>query len=247
MKIRNQQELDAWVNQGRVNANVAKQLIGHFESSNTSSSSLRASQVVTPPKQTSRHEKKYVGSEAELALRRSRAEYYTLPEFDTKADPAVLLYRACVRRWGRAYEGGLVVYELGIDVPTAITGTNKSKRWYADVAIPKHRICIEFDGYAHHTGLDAFKSDHLKTEHLHRLGWYVFRVGTQRVKNDVETFLDSVDSLMTAVGTGEWRSHVFPGTARSRSFKSLLLEWKLERPPSADCNTYLHERMEKYG
>ena len=165
---------------------------------------------------------------AERDKRKSRDVFYILPEYDQSPDPAVVLYRACVKRWGRYYDGGEAVWELTISNP---------RSFCFDIAFPRYRIAIEFDGFQYHSSKEAIKRDHAKTEQAARMGWIIFRVGKSRVVNPLELteFLDSVQSAMQHVTQGDAEVVMYPGTKQKRSFKSQLLAWKpkkLKVPPA---------------
>lgn len=154
---------------------------------------------------------------SDLSKREARKHFYTLPEYDKDPDPAVVLYRACVRRWGRLADGGDVVYELTIRAP---------RGFVFDVALPRYRIAVEFDGFQYHSSKEAIQRDHAKTEQAARLGWLVFRVGKARVKHDIDTFLDSIQHAMDSAIYGDVTLRFFSGTSKSASFRSQLLSWK---------------------
>ncbi len=165
---------------------------------------------------------------AEREKRKSRAIFYTLPEFDKSPDPAVVLYRACVRRWGRFYEGGEVVWELTIANPRAFS---------FDMALPKYRIAIEFDGFQYHSSKQSIQRDHIKTEQASRIGWIIFRIGKSRVINPVELagFLSSIEQVMKSVAIGKADVSLFTGTSKKISYRSFLKSWEptlLQRPPT---------------
>lgn len=48
-------------------------------------------------------------------------------------------------------------------------------RWTIDLAFPRHRVAIEFDGWAFHSGPDRFQNDRTKGNALVAAGWTVLR------------------------------------------------------------------------
>lgn len=165
---------------------------------------------------------------AERDKRKSREHFYILPEFENSPDPAVLLYRACVRRWGRFYEGGEMVWELAIANPRAFS---------FDMALPRYRIAIEFDGFQYHSAKESIKRDHIKTEQASRIGWLIFRIGKSRVINPVELelFLNSIEQAMQGAVIGKADVFMYAGTSQKVSFRSYLQSWVpqvMQMPPS---------------
>lgn len=216
LRVRSLSDLKAMQQNGQLSKALSEQIKRALSISvpaDKSSQQISISNSVLPSS-------RFCSSNNDRALRDARKEFYILPEYDRNADPAVVLYRACVARWGRFYDGGLVVYELVVDAP---------RKFRIDVALVQHRIAIEFDGYGNHSRLDATKDDHAKTEQLSRLGWIVFRVGKKRVMNDIETFLDSVQMAMDQAVVGDVCVARYCGTKQKASFNSQLLSWKPNR------------------
>lgn len=240
MRVKSKAELKALEAAGKVNPRVAAILRKHLEDS----------QRVVPSDVAPRgmHTHKHASATTNNARKAAREHFYVFPEWDKSPDPEVMLYRACVARWGRAFEGGLCVYELGFQVHSDYFGS-KPKRWFIDTAIPKYRIAIECDGYQYHSSLDAIKRDHLKNEFLHRHGWLVFRVGNARIKKDIDTFLDSVEHAMRFRTAGTWKTHAFKGTKQRASYRSLLLSWEPceHNAPTPELYTLPSAELQKYG
>lgn len=155
---------------------------------------------------------------ADRDKRQQRAHFYVLPEYDPSPDPAVVLYRTCVKKWGRYFDGGEVVWELTIANP---------RRFSFDLALPRYRIAIEFDGFQYHSTKDSIKRDHEKTEQIATLGWLLFRIGKSRVMDEsaLGAFLDSVDFAMCNAVEGLADVELYGGV-KSKSFRSQLKSWK---------------------
>jgi hypothetical protein len=215
-RIKNLAELEAMKKDGRIGKGIAKQIHTILCAPTKSPTAPAAGAINSVFTEHLNRHKRYDSVSVDRALRQGREHFYMLPEHDSKPDPAVILYRACVRRWGRYYEGGLVVHELMIRAP---------RSFVCDIALVNFRICIEFDGYQFHSGLKDVKRDHAKTEQLSRLGWLVFRVGYDRVKNDLDSFLDSVQMAIDHSPFGDVQLKRFAGKKDRASFNSLLLAW----------------------
>jgi hypothetical protein len=98
--------------------------------------------------------------------------------------PADILYQAMVRRWGRFYSGGEVVWEL-----QPFTGS----RYRLDASLPRFHIGVEMDGWQFHgRTLDGFKKDREKQLEFCRRGWLLFRASNEQVRNDLENVLDAI-------------------------------------------------------
>lgn len=174
LRIKNQDQLNRFLKEGKIAKPIAKQISKNFQKVNDKSNDGFVN---------SRHSSVIRDQE----LRQSRANFCLLPQYDKRPDPISILYRACIKRWGRHYEGGLVVWELVIKAPRAFR---------LDIAIPKYRIGIELDGFIFHSSKSAIAKDHEKLEQLGRLGWVIFKIGVKRTLNDLDTFLDSIDHLI---------------------------------------------------
>ena len=217
LRIKDQSELDNLIKQGKLNKRIAQQIQSTLNSAPKKTPVAFASTSVNRTSATSEPTSgRFKSILADQDKRREREHYYVLPEFDTSPDPAVLLYRACVQRWGRYYEGGLVVGELIIKYPRAFR---------ADVAIPKYRICIEMDGFKYHSTKSALKRDHDKTEQLAKLGWIIFRVGAKRIFSDLDSLLDSIEHLMQHSAEGEFVVKMNGVQKGKQSFFSTLYAW----------------------
>lgn len=221
-RVRNAIELEQLIKKAGLNKSIAQQI--KTELVNVSMKRLQGGTGGSPNGACSNVEiacsgrhKRFDAVSTDQALRKTRSEYYTLPEYDINPDPAVVLYRACVARWGRYYEGGLVLSELMIKEP---------RSFLLDIALVNYRIAIEFDGYQFHSSLDATKNDHAKSEQFGRLGWIIFRIGKQRVMKDLDSFLDSIEQAMKNVPSGTASVRRFKGTRQRASFNSLLLRWE---------------------
>lgn len=215
LRIKNVAELQQLVKTGKVSANFADQI----QQKLSAQAAKKDSRILTPApssNDTSFVSGRAAAAQRDVSQREARKHYHLLPEFDPTPDPAVVLYRACIKRWGRYYEGGLVVSELIIKAPRAFR---------ADIAIPKFRIAIEMDGFVFHSSKAAIRRDHDKTEQMARLGWIVFRIGAKRALNDVESFLDSVEHLMQHSCEGVFTVSMNKPTRAVQSFFSTLYSW----------------------
>lgn len=98
--------------------------------------------------------------------------------------PADILYQAMVRRWGRFFSGGEVVWEL-----QPFTGSG----YRLDASLPRFHTGVEMDGWQFHgRTLDGFKKDREKQLAFCRRGWLLFRVSNEQVRNDLENVLDAI-------------------------------------------------------
>lgn len=228
MRIQNLQQLNKMKREGGISASLYQRLAAELESAEV--------KAKTPSRPKTMHSSKYNSTQAEQQKRAAQKEFCMLPEYIFKTsdlDPEVLLYRAAVNRWGRAYEGGEVVYQLTIRNP---------KSYSLDVALPRYRVAIEVDGYTHHSGLDAFKRDHDKIAQFAEIGWIVMRAGNALIKDtaSLNSFLDRVESACRHRESGLWETHKFSGTRKRASFNSMLLSW--ERESEAPACAYTYER-----
>jgi hypothetical protein len=227
IRIKNESDLAALRKQGVLGKNIELQVrnaLNATRGSATTKSTPTSNASVTHLDFTARKNSISV----ERDKRKERDVFYTLPEYEKSPDPVVVLYRACVKRWGRFYDGGEAVWELVIANPRSFS---------FDIAFPRYRIAIEFDGFQYHSSKDAIKRDHSKTEQASRMGWLIFRVGKSRVINpsELDNFLDSVQSAMQHVTQGCAEVVMYPGTKKKKSFRSQLLNWKPEKlriPPA---------------
>lgn len=105
-------------------------------------------------------------------------------------NPADMLYQALVRKYGRFYEGGLVVYELIFPFD--------NRRWRMDMAMPSKRVAFELDGWADHgKRLSGFKRDREKSLSFERRGWRVIRFSSAQVRYSLSETLRAIDEILT--------------------------------------------------
>lgn len=105
-------------------------------------------------------------------------------------NPADMLYQALVRKYGRFYEGGLVVYELIFPFD--------NRRWRMDMAMPSKRVAFELDGWADHgKRLSGFKRDREKSLSFERRGWRVIRFSSAQVRYSLPETLRAIDEILT--------------------------------------------------
>lgn len=103
--------------------------------------------------------------------------------------PADLLYQALVRRWGRFYSGGEVVWELQ---PFSDSGVR------LDAALVNYRIGLEMDGWQYHgKTLSGFKKDRKKQLLFCRRGWLLFRISNEQVREELDDVIEAVDEAMS--------------------------------------------------
>jgi hypothetical protein len=111
--------------------------------------------------------------------------YCTVPP----VQPADQLYQALVRRWGRFYSGGEVVWELQ---PFDDSGVR------LDASLVNHRIGLEMDGWQFHgKTLSGFKKDRKKQLLFCRRGWLLFRISNEQVREELDDVLAAVEEAMT--------------------------------------------------
>lgn len=105
-------------------------------------------------------------------------------------NPADILYQSLVRRYGRYYEGGLVVYELEFSFD--------GRRWRMDVAIPIFKLVLELDGWVDHgRRLSGFKRDREKLLCFERRGWRVVHFSSSQVKFGLEDTLKAIEDIIS--------------------------------------------------
>lgn len=203
LTIKNEKELKKLLKDGRISKIAADQISNRFatEASRTDTSFVNG---------------RVASAMLDRRLRDKRSEFCLLPEFDPKPDPAVLLYRACVKKWGRHYEGGLVVWELVIKAP---------RPFRVDVAIPKYKIAIELDGFVFHSSKESIAKDHEKTEQLSRLGWITFKIGVKRTLHDLDSFLSSIQYLINNTVGDNFVISLNKAINGKLSFHSTLVSW----------------------
>lgn len=61
--------------------------------------------------------------------------------------------------------------------------------YHVDLACPRERIAIEYDGTEHLTDADRVKRDHRKSAVLHAEGWTVIRVYAEDLHEPTDFFL----------------------------------------------------------
>jgi hypothetical protein len=105
-------------------------------------------------------------------------------------NPADMLFQALVRKYGRFYEGGLVVYELIFPFD--------NRRWRMDIAMPSKRVVFELDGWADHgKRLTGFKRDREKSLSFERRGWRVIRFSSAQIRYSLSETLRAIDEILT--------------------------------------------------
>lgn len=89
-------------------------------------------------------------------------------------EPADILYQAMVRRWGRYYSGGEVVWEL---MPFS------DSNYRLDASLVHYRVGVELDGWQFHgRTLSGFQRDREKQLLFCRRGWLLFRISNAQVR-----------------------------------------------------------------
>ena len=103
-------------------------------------------------------------------------------------NPADILYQAMVRRWGRYYSGGEVVWELK---PFSDNG------YRLDAALPSWRIGCELDGWQFHAKfVESFKKTREKQFMFCRRGWLLFQLSAEQVRESLDDVLDGIAEAM---------------------------------------------------
>ena len=89
--------------------------------------------------------------------------------------------------------------EFTLEFPIKTAGANVKDSipncYKVDIACPKYRLAIEIDGKSHMT-LHGKKSDALKVNVLHQLGWRVLRFTNQQVDEDLNSCVQTVKSTI---------------------------------------------------
>lgn len=105
-------------------------------------------------------------------------------------NPADILYQALVRKYGRFYEGGLVVYELEFSFD--------NRRWRMDIAIPSKRVALELDGWVDHgKRLSGFKRDREKSLCFEQRGWRVIHFSSAQIKHELQETLNAIGKILS--------------------------------------------------
>lgn len=66
-----------------------------------------------------------------------------------------------------------------------------------DIAFPDHRIAIELDGYAFHSGAEAFRADLRRSNALMRDGWTIRRFSWDDLLREPDAFVAAVAELVS--------------------------------------------------
>lgn len=98
----------------------------------------------------------------------------TKPAHQDPFNPQDRLTRALRERLGEQ----AVLSEVGELVP--------GRRYRADIALPQHRLIVEFDGFQYHRSKAAFQGDRERQNAFVAQGWRVLRFFHQQVRNDLE-------------------------------------------------------------
>jgi|GEM_PF-3405958 len=118
-------------------------------------------------------------------------------------NPADILYQAMVRRWGRYYNGGEVVWELR---PFEDNG------YRLDAALPRFRVGCELDGWQFHAKfVDSFKKTREKQFMFCRRGWLLFQLSAEQVKESLDDVIDGIaEALEYQQYQDDFRLHQYP-------------------------------------
>lgn len=170
---------------------------------------------------------------SERLKREARKDFVLLPEYDRDPDPENVLVRESIKRWGHAYYGGIVIPELSIP----------PRKFRMDVALVSHKICIEFDGWSHHSKKDATRNDHEKMEYLATHGWLTLKIGMKRLKHDLNGFFESVDKIMDTRPVGDFHASYNAGTRKKASFCSTLSFWKQKKSTCVKVTEFIHRDL----
>lgn len=204
MRIRNEDELKSFKN---MSEHARKQLEGALKSSGTD---FPHGKDVYAGLQRS--------AQADRDKREARSDYALLPEFDPDPDPAAVLLRACIKRWGHGFANNPkpgtyndVLSELNI----------KGRKFRIDVALCRHKIAVEFDGWSNHFRKKAMQNDHEKTQFLGTHGWLVIRTGKKQVQDSLTSLLNTLDDIRATRPSGVWVAEYVNAT----SFYTRLKSW----------------------
>jgi very-short-patch-repair endonuclease len=66
-----------------------------------------------------------------------------------------------------------------------------------DFAWPEHRLIVELDGFAFHTGHEAFEDDRKRDTELQKKGWRVLRITYRRLHGDPAGVIADVRHMLT--------------------------------------------------
>lgn len=103
--------------------------------------------------------------------------------------PADILYQAVVRRFGRLYEGGEVVYELECHF---------DKKYRLDIALPAFKLGLELDGWeSHGKYLSGFQRDRAKSLSFERRGWRIVRFSNAQVKHELTDLIYAIEQILS--------------------------------------------------
>ncbi|KRW83623.1 hypothetical protein [Marinobacter sp. P4B1] len=168
LRIASAKELASWKGQG-MSSTVASQLEAHLKDIDRSKKKLERLE--------SRHRKS-----PEL----EDQPYSALPP----TDPAIKLYRACVKRWGRFQSGGDVLMEVLV-VP--------GRKFRLDIAWPKKKLGAEHDGWEFHgKHLEDFKKDREKYVSVTAQGWSILPISSYQARFELEETLDLIQQALDA-------------------------------------------------
>jgi hypothetical protein len=77
-------------------------------------------------------------------------------------------------------------------VLSEVTGLIPGRKFRADIVIPKHRLVIEFDGFAYHRSKNAFQKDRERQNLFAIHNFRVLRFYCSQVLNDINSVVKTV-------------------------------------------------------
>jgi hypothetical protein len=103
--------------------------------------------------------------------------------------PSVILFRAINKRFGSAlYNKGDAAHEVLID--------GSPTQWRYDHLIVSKRLFIEFNGFQHHSKLAAFKRDHRKRAFAQTLGFQIFDITNEMVRENINDVMNNLERIL---------------------------------------------------
>ena len=103
--------------------------------------------------------------------------------------PQAILHRELVAKYGRYFNGGEIVYELQKIIPT--------RKYEADIAMPRFKVAIEMDGWrSHGLSKDGFKRDREKWLLFATFGWLVIPISREQIMENLTEVVALIDKCV---------------------------------------------------